>query len=184
MKIGVFCSANDNIDPDYFTLAAELGKWMGENGHSLVYGGTDLGMMKTIGHAVHDNGGQVIGVVPRIMESDGSWATCLDVEIPVDSLSDRKDIMTAHSDIFIAMPGGIGTLDEIFSVAASNSIGYHSKKVILYNMKGFWNNAIALLDDMKKCGMIRGEISQMIETANDLNGLKAFLTDYGKSEYT
>ncbi len=175
MKIGVFCSANDTIDPDYFTLAAELGKWMGENGHSLVYGGTDLGMMKTIGHAVHDNGGQVIGVVPRIMEADGSWATCLDVEIPVDNLSDRKDIMTAHSDIFVAMPGGIGTLDEIFSLAAANSIGYHHKKVVLYNMKGFWNKTIAMLDDMKERGMIRGEVSDMIEKADSLEELKAII---------
>lgn len=175
MKIGVFCSANDDLDPDYFTLAAELGKWMGENGHSLVYGGTDLGMMKTIGHAVHDNGGQVIGVVPRIMEVDGSWATCLDVEIPVDNLSDRKDIMTAQSDVFVAMPGGIGTLDEIFSLAASNSIGYHKKKVVLYNMKGFWNKMIDMLDDMKERGMIRGEVSDMIERADSLDELKAVI---------
>ncbi len=172
MKIGIFCSANDNLDPDYYTLAAELGKWMAHNGHSLVYGGTDLGMMKTIGHAVHDNGGQVIGVVPRIMEKDGSWATCLDVEIPVDDLADRKSIMMAHSDIFIAMPGGVGTLDEIFTVAASNSIGYHSKKVILYNMKGFWSKAIAMLEDMVERGMIRGNLNKMIEIADNLNEIK------------
>lgn len=175
MKIGIFCSANSSIDPDYFTLAEELGKWMAHNGHSLVYGGTDLGMMKTIGHAVHDNGGRVIGVVPRIMESDDSRATCLDVEIPVDNLSDRKDIMLAQSDIFIALPGGIGTLDEIFTVAASNSIGYHAKKVILYNMKGYWSKAIGMLEDMVERGMIRGNMNKMIEIADNLNELKTVI---------
>ena len=109
------------------------------------------------------------------MEKDGSWATCLDVEIPVDDLSDRKSIMMAHSDIFIAMPGGVGTLDEIFTVAASNSIGYHSKKVILYNMKGFWGKAIAMLEDMVERGMIRGNLNKMIEIADNLNEIKTVI---------
>lgn len=177
MKIGIFCSANSNIDPDFFTMTEELGRWMAENGHAVVYGGCDMGLMKTIGHAVHDNGGMTIGVVPRIIEERGTEATCLDVHIPVDNLSDRKDIMLMQSDVIVALPGGIGTLDEVFTVAASKTIGYHQKMVILYNMKGFWDSTIALLDDLQAKGMIRGDYHRMIISVSNLEELAKALTE-------
>lgn len=172
MKIGVFCSANDNIDSEYFKATEELGKWMGENGHTLVYGGCDNGLMKTIGDSVHNAGGQVIGVVPDLIEKGGKTAPVLDVHIPVDSLSARKDIMMIHSDVFIALPGGVGTLDEIFTVVASHTIGYHKKKVILYNTNGFWNSAIAMLNDMQKRNMIRGDYHEFIKSVKNIEELK------------
>lgn len=175
MKIGVFCSANDNISTEYFRLAEELGKWMGENGHTLVYGGVDSGLMRTIGHAVHNAGGTCIGVVPRIIEQGGRQATCLDVDIPCDNLSDRKDIMLLHSDVLVALPGGIGTLDEVFTVAAAKTIGYHDKRVILYNMDGFWNSAVALLDDLQSRGMIRGDYCTYITAVTSLEELISIL---------
>ena len=114
MKIAVFCSANKNIDPDFFTLTEEMGKWMVENGHDLVFGGCNSGLMDCIGKAVKANGGRTIGVVPTLVERGGRTFPDLDIEIPCDNLSDRKDLMLAQSDIFVALPGGIGTLDEIF----------------------------------------------------------------------
>ena len=137
MKIAVFCSANKNIDPDFFTLTEEMGKWMAENGHDLVFGGCNSGLMDCIGKAVKANGGRTIGVVPTLVERGGRTFPDLDIEIPCDNLSDRKDLMLAQSDIFVALPGGVGTLDEIFTIAAAHTIGYHHKMVILYNMKGF-----------------------------------------------
>jgi len=175
MKIGVFCSANNQIDPDFFAMSEELGRWMGENGHTLVYGGCDMGLMRCIGHAVHDAGGQVIGVVPDKIEQNGTRATCLDVDIPVSDLSQRKDIMLLHSDVIIALPGGIGTLDEVFTVAAAKTIGYHQKRVILYNMKGFWNTTIAMLEDMQERGMIRGDYKNMVVAVDNLEELKGSL---------
>lgn len=172
MKIAVFCSANRNIDPDFFAMTEELGKWMGENGHDVVFGGCNMGLMDCIGKAVKAHGGRAIGVVPSLVEKGGKTFDDLDVEIPCDNLSDRKDLLLAQSDIVVALPGGIGTLDEIFTVAASHTIGYHHKMVILYNMKGFWNSTIALLDDMQQKGMIRGEWHDYIDVANDFEELK------------
>ena len=172
MKIAVFCSANKNIDPDFFTLTEEMGKWMAENGHDLVFGGCNSGLMDCIGKAVKANGGRTIGVVPSLVEKGGRTFDDLDVEIPCDNLSDRKDLLLAQSDIVVALPGGIGTLDEIFTVAASHTIGYHHKMVILHNMKGFWNSTIALLNDMQQKGMIRGEWHDYIDVANDFEELK------------
>ena len=172
MKIAVFCSANKNIDPDFFTMTEEMGKWMAENGHDVVFGGCNMGLMDCIGKAVKAHGGRAIGVVPSLVEKGGRTFDDLDVEIPCDNLSDRKDLLLAQSDIVVALPGGIGTLDEIFTVAASHTIGYHHKMVILYNMNGFWNSTIALLDDMQQKGMIRGEWHDYIDVANDFEELK------------
>ena len=172
MKIAIFCSANNNIDTDYFALTEELGKWMAENGHTLVFGGCNIGLMDCIGKAVRANGGRTIGVVPSLVEKGGKKFADLDVEIPCDNLSDRKDIMLMQSDVVVALPGGIGSLDEIFTVAASHTIGYHHKMVILYNMKGFWNSTIAMLDDMQQRGMIRGDWHQLIDVADNLDELK------------
>ena len=93
MKIAVFCSANKNIDPDFFTLTEEMGKWMAENGHDLVFGGCNSGLMDCIGKAVKANGGRTIGVVPTLVERGGRTFPDLNIEIPCDNLSDRKDLM-------------------------------------------------------------------------------------------
>lgn len=175
MKIGIFCSANADIDPDFFAATEELGRWMGENGHQLVFGGVALGLMECIGRSVHDAGGQTIGVVPQIIEKGGKTSGYVDVNIACDDLSDRKQLLMAQSDVFVALPGGVGTLDEIFTVAASHSIGYHKKKVVLYDMKDFWAPTIALLDDMQVRGFIRGQWSQLIEVARSLDDVKRII---------
>ena len=99
----------------------------------------------------------------------------MEVEIPCDNLTDRKQLMMDQSDVFIALPGGIGTLDEVFTVAASATIGYHQKLVILYNMNGFWNELIALLDSLQQKGMIRGSWRQYIKTADSLEEISRLI---------
>lgn len=171
MKICVFCSANAGIDPDFFRMTEELGTWIGENGHSLVFGGCNLGLMDCVARAVRRAGGMTIGVVPTIVEKNGKKSEHTEVEVLCDNLSDRKDLMLAKSDVIVALPGGVGTLDEIFTVAASASIGYHHKRVILYNMKGFWNSLLALIADLKAKGVIRDGFDDTILTANTLEEL-------------
>ena len=204
MNIGIFCSANDNIDRNYFEMTAELGRWCARNGHSIVFGGCNMGLMgciaeafksasraekdkvegermegdKVEGERVEDErvkGGQVIGIVPRIIECGGRTSEHLTVHIPCDNLSDRKDLLLAHSDIVVALPGGIGTLDELFTVAAAHTIGYHHKPVVLYNMCGFWDSLIALLDDLQQRCMIRGHWTDYFLVANTLEELAAIV---------
>ncbi len=171
MKIGVFCSANSKIDPDFVTKTEELGQWIGENGHSLVFGGCNLGLMERVAKAVKAAGGMTIGVIPSIVEHRGGVSQYVDVEIPCDNLSDRKDLLLAQSDILVALPGGVGTLDEIFTVVASRTIGYHGKRMILYNMKGFYAPLLHVLDDLQAQGMIRGDWTDYIEVVEDLPAL-------------
>ena len=175
MKICVFCSANQQIDPDFFTLTRELGRWAAENGHSIVYGGVNSGLMECLAKAVKEAGGRTIGVVPMIVEQAGRLSDYVDVEIPCDNLSDRKQLLMDQSDVFIALPGGIGTLDEVFTVAASATIGYHQKTVILYNMKGFWDSLMALLNDLQTKGMIRGDWREHIKTADSIEEISRLI---------
>lgn len=175
MKIAVFCSANNNVVDEFASEVNELGKWMGSEGHTLVYGGANSGLMESLAKSAHDAGSMVIGVVPQILEKGGRTSDYVDVEIPCDNLSDRKDLMLAQADVTVALPGGIGTLDELFTVAASRTIGYHQKRVILYNINGFWDSLIALLEDLQQKGMIRGNYSDGIAVAHNLAELKALI---------
>ena len=168
MKICIFCSANQQIDPDFFSMTEELGKWAAENGHDIVFGGVNQGLMECVGKAAREHGGRTIGVVPMIVEKSGRTSDHVDIEIPCDNLSDRKQLMMDQSDVFVALPGGIGTLDEVFTIAASATIGYHKKRVILYNMKGFWDSLINLLNNLQAKGMIRGDWQQYIKIANSM----------------
>lgn len=171
MKIAVFCSANNNISREYFERTTELARWCREEGHTIVFGGCNMGLMGCLA----EEKGSLVGVVPRIIEQGGRVSENLTVHIPCDNLSDRKDLMLLHSDVVVALPGGIGTLDEIFTVAASHTIGYHHKPIILYNINGFWDSLVALLDDLQQRGMIRGHWTDFIRTANTLEELKAML---------
>ena len=176
MKIGVFCSANSNIDPDFFSLTRELGTWIGQNDHTLVFGGCNMGLMECIAKSVHEAGGRTIGVVPQVIEKGGKVSDFVDINIACDNLSERKDLMLLQSDVLIALPGGIGTLDEIFSVAAAHTIGYHNKRVIIYNMKGFWDSTIRMLDNLQSQGLIRGSWRNYIQIADSMEQIQLLIS--------
>ena len=175
MKICIFCSANGQLDPDFFTMTEELGRWIATEGHTLVYGGVNCGLMECVARAVHEAGGRTVGVLPQIVVKSGRVSDYVDTEVLCDNLSDRKQLMGDKSDVFIALPGGIGTIDEVFTVAAAHTIGYHDKRVILYNMKGFWDDMIALLDNLQQRGMVRGEWRDYIAVAESLEDIKDLL---------
>ena len=175
MKICVFCSANAAIDPAFFVKTEELGRWMSEKGHTLVYGGVNQGLMECVAKAVKDTGGRTVGVIPRIVEKRGRISDYVDVEILCDNLSDRKQLMLDKSDVFIALPGGIGTIDEVFTIAASATIGYHEKRVILYNINGFWDALIQMMDDLQQRGMVRGQWRDYIAVASTIEELETIL---------
>ena len=177
MKICVFCSANNQIDGAYFQLTEELGRWAAENGHVIVFGGVNQGLMECLAKAVKEAGGETLGVVPSIVEETGRTSQYNDRVLTCNNLSERKQLMLDESDVFIALPGGVGTLDEVFTVAASYTIGYHHKRVILYNMKGFWDSTIRMLDDLQQRGMVRGQWRDYICVANNLDEMGDLLAE-------
>lgn len=170
-KIGIFCSASDSIDPIFFDAARQLGEWMGRNGKTLIYGGANLGLMECVAKEVKENGGRVIGVVPSKLEESGKVSTYPDEMICTHNLSERKDIILQKSDVLVALPGGIGTLDEVFHVMAAASIGYHRKRVIFYNVDGFYSPLLSTLNDLQARGFAHHPLSSYYDVANTFNEL-------------
>lgn len=172
MNIAVFCSANADIDPRFFKATATLGRWCAEKGHTVLFGGTNLGLMECVAKAAHEAGGCVVGVVPKFVEEGGKESTYMDEVYHCENLTDRKEMLNTLCDVAIALPGGVGTLDEVFTLAAANAVGYRHQRVILYNMEGFWDTLVALLDNLERQGMIRGNYRSRISVVNNLDELE------------
>ncbi len=153
-RIGVFCSASDKLDACYYESAVKVGRWLGEHDKVLVYGGANSGIMEHLARGVKEAGGYVVGVIPAILEERRRVSRWVDEALPCNDLNDRKALMVEQSDILVALPGGVGTLDAIFTVLAAHSIGYHRTKVILFTEDGFWDDLLRMLDVMDgKCFM-------------------------------
>ena len=178
MKIAVFCSANNNIDKACFDATRELGMWIAQKGYTIVYGGCNDGLMGCVGQTVHEHGGTTIGVVPRILTATPRVANDLDVTIPCENLADRKELMLSQSDICLALPGGIGTLDEILTVVAARTIGYHRKPMIVFNLNGCWDSLVLLLDSLQAQGMIRGQWRDLISIVSSVDDVKSLVSSY------
>ena len=174
-SIAVFCAASENIAPGYFEVAAEVGAMLGRLGMTLVYGGARCGLMEATARAAKQAGARIVGVVPDILVERGRVSMLLDEQVNCRNLSERKDIMLERSDILVALPGGVGTLDEIFHVLAAATIGYHTKRVVLYNVNGFWDSLVATLDEMLQAGFVRGEFEKYFEVANSIAELEGLL---------
>ena len=174
-KIAVFCSGSDHIAPVYREKAEELGAWLGRHHKWLVYGGSDSGLMEVVGRAVKENGGMLMGIIPTKLEEAGRVSGLLDVEFRTVNLSDRKDMMLQEAEVAVALPGGIGTLDEVFHVAALASIGYHDRKVILYNVEGFWDDIIRFLGRLEETRFAHRPIRNCILVADTFEELIGML---------
>lgn len=148
-SIALFCAASNEIETIYSEEARILGEWIGANNKTLVYGGARLGLMEACAAAVkHSNSGRVIGVMPAPMIATGRGSTLPDQLQAVESLPQRKERMMELADIFIALPGGVGTLDEVFDVLAAAQVGFHSKPLLFCNTNNFYTPLLAWLDTL------------------------------------
>ncbi len=174
-SVALFCAASENIEPLYFEAANEVGAMLGAMGAELVYGGARFGLMEATAKAAKDAGAHIVGVVPGILVERDRVSTLLDERVLCRNLSERKDIMLQRSEVLVALPGGVGTLDEIFHVAAAATIGYHSKRVVLYNAGGYWNAIVGALKEMENKGFLRGGFEKYISVAENIDELRDFI---------
>ena len=156
-KIGVYLSSKDNLPESYVKAAREVGELIGRTGRTLVYGGARKGLMEVLAQNVKLHGGRVYGMVPDIIVERGLESEAIDVTFRCAALSDRKDMMNRESDVLVALPGGIGTLDEVFTVLANTGIGICRQPLVFYNVDGCWNALLAALDDLFRQGLISGK---------------------------
>ncbi|MFZ9297685.1 MAG: TIGR00730 family Rossman fold protein [Hylemonella sp.] len=141
----VYCGSRLGQQPEFEQVAKEVGQWIGQHGGQLVYGGGKAGLMGVVAQATLASGGQVIGVIPKaLVEKEWALNDCSELHI-VDNMHDRKRMMAERADAFVALPGGIGTLEEFFEVWTWRQLGYHNKPVGLLNTAGFYDGLIAFL---------------------------------------
>lgn len=138
MRIAVYCSAKDVIPEEYLALGDALGKWIGENGHTLVYGGATGGLMSRTSDAAKAAGAHVVGVIPPRIKAAGRLATNCDYLIEVNNMSERKQRMRDEADIIVCLPGSYGTLDEMMDATSSAIVGEHHKPTFVLNYQGFY----------------------------------------------
>ena len=176
-NIAVFCAASDSVAPVFVQAAREVGALIGSLGCALVYGGARAGLMEVTAAAAKEAGAHIVGVVPLILEERNRVSELIDEKIHTRDLSERKDIMVQRSDVLVALPGGIGTLDEVFHTMAAATIGFHKKRVVLYNVCGFWNGLLEVLQQMSQTAFVRGNLSDFLVVAENLDELKKIIEE-------
>ncbi len=145
-RITVYCSSSTSLDPQFFDAARKLGNAMGARGLELVYGGGGIGLMGEVARAMKKAGGRIHGIITkRLLELEQGFDGC-DELVVVESMSERKRLMSHHGDGFIALPGGLGTFEEFFEVLVQRQVGEHCKPIGLVNLCGYYNPLINLID--------------------------------------
>ncbi len=167
-RIAVFCGSSLGSNPIYKEKAYELGREMAKRNIGLVYGGGNKGLMGIIAHAVYENGGEVIGVLPKAMNVsqvvDNAVHTRL---IIVEDMHERKSTMYSLSEGFVAMPGGIGTLEELFEIYTWRQLAIHNHNIALYNINGFWDLLEKQLKKTKDEGFLSQEVLDTLIVEED-----------------
>ena len=155
----VYCGSGAGTNPRFIESARDLGKTLAENGIRLVYGGGAVGMMGAVATAALDHGGRVTGIIPSFLTARENALKRVQELIVTPDMHERKRLMFEHSDAFVALPGGIGTLEELVEQLTWQQLGRHSKPVLLANIDGFWEPLLALVAHMRATQFIRANLS-------------------------
>ena len=168
----VYCGSQNGTDSDHMRAAERLGMAMAANGIRLVYGGGANGMMGTVARAVLAGGGEVTGIIPDFLirkESAQGWLTQLTDHVVTEDMHARKHAMFDQADGFVALPGGIGTLEELVEIMTWGQLGRHRKPIVIANIGGFWDPLLSLLDHMREQGFIHTQrlVQPIVESDPD-----------------
>ena len=181
-RLAVYCGSSIGSNPAFAETAKALGREMAARDIGLVYGGGRLGLMGVVADAVMEAGGKAYGVIPQaLIDLEVAHTGLTELHI-VGSMHERKALMTDLTDAFVAIPGGIGTLDELFEAWSWNALGYHAKPFALLNVDGFWDGMIAFLDTVTVSGfmsparraqlMVAATIDEAIDTLDAAIGAR------------
>jgi len=151
----VYCGSGPGTNPRFIEAAIALGRALAENGIRLVYGGGSIGLMGAVATSVLDHGGSVTGIIPDFLTSREHALTRVQEMIVTPDMHERKRLMFERSDAFVALPGGIGTLEELVEQLTWQQLGRHSKPILIANIDGFWEPLLALLIHMRATQFIR-----------------------------
>lgn len=173
----VFCGSRTGHDPAHAALAAALGTLLAERSITLVYGGGGVGLMGVMARAALAGGGRVIGIIPRTLMTAEIAQTGLTEMIVVETLHERKALMHARADAILAIPGSIGTLDELFESMTWRELGIHDKPIGLLGPGGYWDPLLALLDHLTETGFAPPRLDRLTTHLPDLATLDRVFLD-------
>lgn len=174
-KLCVFCGSSEGATPAYVSMAKELGAIMAKNNVALVYGGATIGVMGAIADSVLDNGGVVIGVIPKtLVDYEIAHRGITELHI-VEGMHERKKMMYDKSDAFLSLPGGMGTLDEMFEILTWSQLKLHSKSCFVYNFRGFYDSLLEYLHHAHKEGFIQPHHLSMLSEIKDSEALLSMI---------
>jgi uncharacterized protein (TIGR00730 family) len=164
-RLAVYCGSSMGSDPAFAALARTLGEEMARRGIALVYGGGRRGLMGVVADAVLGGGGEAYGVIPQaLVDLEVAHRGLTELHV-VSTMHERKAMMTELTDAFVAIPGGVGTLDELFEAWSWNALGYHKKPLCLLNVDGFWDGLIAFIDHATDRGFLSGSRREQLLVA-------------------
>ncbi|WP_457652281.1 LOG family protein [Rhodocaloribacter sp.] len=164
--VGVYCASSNHIDEKYFAVASETGRLLAERGHTLVYGGGNVGLMGTVARAVHEHGGEVFGVIPdALRQIEGVAYEVADELIITETMQERKRLMFTRAEAFLVLPGGFGTLEEFMEVLTLRQLGYHHKPIALVNTDGFYAPLLDLFEHYYRTGFARARYRALYHVA-------------------
>ncbi|GJE29022.1 LOG family protein [Methylobacterium organophilum] len=167
-SVCVYCGSGFGTDPAFREAAATLGRDIAEAGLSLVYGGGNVGLMGTVAGAVLDHGGHVTGIIPDFLKSRERMLDAVQETIVVDDMHTRKKLMFDRADAFVALPGGIGTLEELVEQLTWAQLGQHTKPILLLSTNAFWAPLLTLLDHMRETGFLRAGLDPRYLVTEDV----------------
>ncbi|HEY8352743.1 MAG TPA: TIGR00730 family Rossman fold protein [Sphingomonadales bacterium] len=168
-SICVYCGSRPGRDPRLAADAAAFGRTLAEAGITLVYGGGSIGLMGILARSVLEHGGRVIGIIPGHLDHREITQTGLTELHVVGSMHERKRMMFERSDAFVALPGGIGTLDETIEIVTWRQLHLHDKPVILVDLRGYWQPLLKLLDHMNEEGFAGPEVHGLFEVVSSMD---------------
>lgn len=165
-SVTVYCSSSCIVAPVYLSAARELGDLIARAGWDLVYGGNNLGSMGALAQAAREAGGKVIGVTPQSLVDDGSADEKCDELLVTSGMRERKALLEARGDGFIALPGGLGTLEELFEILVGKFLGYHAKPVVLLNIENFFAPLLSMIDHAVELGFMKPRVRQLFHVCH------------------
>lgn len=165
-RVCVYCGSGHGVNPAYEAAAAELGRSLAAEGIELVYGGGSIGLMGTLAHSVLTAGGRVTGVIPQFLKDREVMLADVTELVTTRDMHERKRIMFERADAFVALPGGIGTLEEVVEMMTWSQLGQHEKPILLANIEGFWDPLTVLLDHMRDEAFLRPGLDVTFVTAD------------------
>ena len=179
-SICVFCSSSNSIDDVYVEIAKDLGYRIGQLGLDLVYGGASIGLMGAVARATHEKGGRVIGVIPEFFRKKDKNIEYIEADelIIAETMRIRKAIMDERSDAFIALPGGIGTLEEAIEIMSMKQLGLTDKPLVFVNTNNFYDGLISNLRKMVSLKFVKSSTLELFAVCPDPSSALEFILSY------